>query len=94
MAEFHGKFAAVPHPELIIEEFAWARFIDLTKRVITNHLLPNLKASTVAFGVAAALAHKMQTMVCKPCCLKEQEWSIHGPLNTLHKSWTSDLFWH
>lgn len=73
MAEFHGKFAAVPHPELKLEEFAWARFIDPTKRVITNYLLPNLKASAVAFGVAAAVAHKMQTRACKPCCLKELE---------------------
>lgn len=68
MVEFHGKFAAMPHPELKLEEFAWARFIDLTKGVIKTHLLPNLKANAEAFEVAAAVAHKMQTMACEPCC--------------------------
>lgn len=62
MVEFHGKFAALPHPELKLGEFAWTRFIDLTKGVITNHLLSNLKASAEAFGVAAAVAPKMQIM--------------------------------
>lgn len=68
MVEFHGKLAAMPHPELKLEEFAWARFIDLTNRVITNHLLPNPKANAEAFGVVAAVAHKKQTMACEPCC--------------------------
>lgn len=62
MVEFHGKSAAMLHPELKLEEFVWTGFIDLTKGVITNHLLSNLKASAEAFGVAAAVAHKMQTM--------------------------------
>jgi len=73
MAEFHGKFAAMPHPESKLEEFVWARFIGLTKGTIANHLLPNLKASAEAFGVAAAVAHKTQTMACKPCCFRELE---------------------
>ena len=73
MADFHGKFAAMPHPELKLQEFALARVIDLTKGVITNHLLPNLKANAEAFAVAAAVAHKMQTMACEPWCLEELE---------------------
>lgn len=57
------------HPEFNLEQFAWARFIDLTEEVTTNHLFPNLKASAEAFRAAsAAVAHKLQTMVYKPRC--------------------------
>lgn len=70
MAEFPGQLAAMPHPEFNLEEFAWARFIDLTEEVTTNHLFPNLKASAEAFrAAAAAVGHKLQTMAYKPCCL-------------------------
>lgn len=71
MAEFPGQFAAMPHPEFNLEEFAWARFIDLTEEVTTNHLFPNLKASAEAFraAAAAAVAHKLETMAYEPRCL-------------------------
>lgn len=68
MAQFHGKFAAMPHPKFNLEEFAWARFIELTKETTTNHLFPSLKSSAEAFR-AAAVAHKLQAMAYEPCCL-------------------------
>lgn len=66
MAQFHGMFAAMPHPKFNLEEFAWAKFIDFTKEAATNHLLPSLKASAEAFGAADAVAHKLQTMAYEP----------------------------
>lgn len=69
MAQFHGKFAVMPHPKFNLEEFAWARFIDFTKEATTNHLFPSLKASAEAFRAAGGVAHKLQTMAYEPCCL-------------------------
>lgn len=69
MAQFLGKFAAIPHPKFNLEEFAWAEFIDLTEEATTNHIFPSLKDSAEAFRAAAAVAHKLQAMAYKPCCL-------------------------
>lgn len=63
MAEFCGKFAAMPRTELKLEVFTLTRFIDLTTGMITNRLLTNLKASPEAFrAAAAAIALKIQAV--------------------------------